>query len=370
MACRDCPDCFTRAETGLNLPAFPIYGARDAARSCRAFSQGKSEVAGSHGIVNGSSAGIAFILLGMFAITVNDMLIKLLSDSYPLHQMVFVRSLIGILFSLILVRFEGGWTILRPRRPFLHLLRGLAIVGANMAFFTALAVLPLADATAMFFVAPLFISLLAVPILGEKVGVRRLAAVLVGFAGVLIMVRPGAETADIPARWVLAMPVVAALLYACMQILTRKLGVASKASAMAVYIQATFLMVSGGFFLIAGDGRYAEGVENESLVFLLRAWVWPEQGDLMLFLLLGVVSAVVAYSLSQAYRLGDAATIAPYEYVAMPLAILWGWLIFGMLPGANAAVGILLITGAGIYVFFRERVRKSDLPDAQSVRRY
>ena len=94
-----------------------------------------------------SAAGIGFILLGMLAISVNDMLIKWLSGDHPLHQMVFIRSAIGILFSLLIVHFEGGWQILKPRRPWLHLLRGLLIVTSNMTYFAALAVLPLAEAT-------------------------------------------------------------------------------------------------------------------------------------------------------------------------------------------------------------------------------
>jgi S-adenosylmethionine uptake transporter len=188
--------------------------------------------------------------------------------------------------------------------------------------------------------------------------------VLIGFVGVLIMVRPGSELgADLGAesysRWVLALPILAAFTYAAMQILTRKLGVNSKASAMALYIQAIFLIVSTGFFLIAGDGHFAAGQSNESLIFLLRAWTWPTPQDLPLFVLLGMVSAGIGYCLSAAYRSGDAATIAPYEYVAMPLAVMWGFVVFGTLPGLNSAVGIALIMAAGLYVFLRERARKA-----------
>ena len=99
---------------------------------------------------------------GMTAISVNDMLIKQLSGDYPLHQMVFTRSAIGILFSLILVQWEGGWHILKTRTPGLHALRGILIVFSNLSYFTALAMIPLADATALFFVAPLLITLLSI----------------------------------------------------------------------------------------------------------------------------------------------------------------------------------------------------------------
>ena len=110
------------------------------------------------------------ILIGMVTISANDALIKQLSGGYPLHQMVFVRSAIGIWFSLVLVWFEGGFSILRTRHWGFHLFRGLALVVANISFFTALAVMPLGEATALFFVAPLMITLLSVPLLGERGG--------------------------------------------------------------------------------------------------------------------------------------------------------------------------------------------------------
>ena len=316
-----------------------------------------------------SKGGIVFILVGMFAISINDVLIKRLSGDYPLHQMVMVRSAIGLCFSMVFVHFEGGLSILRPRRPVLQLIRALMIVFANLVYFMALAVIPLADATALFFVAPLFITLLSIPFLGEKVGARRIGAVVVGFLGVLIIVRPGsASDLDVP-FWVMTLPIAAALGYAFMQILTRKLGASSKASAMAVYIQVTFVLVGLGFFLVAGDGRYAENTTNESLIFLLRAWVWPAPEDLWAFAILGVLSSVVGYALSQAYRLGDAATIAAYEYTAMPLAVFWGWIVFGALPGMNTAFGIALIMGAGIYVFIRENARQAKVAGSRPVRR-
>lgn len=313
--------------------------------------------------------GIALILVGMLLISVNDLVIKALSGDYPLHQMVFLRSAVGILFSFVLLRFEGGWRKLRTDRPGLHTVRAGLVFLANMTYFAALAVLPLATSTAVFFVAPLFITLLSAAVLGEQVGPRRLVAVLVGFAGVAVMMGPGADLAGAP-RWTLALPVIAALFYALMQILTRKLRLSAPASAMAIYIQTMFLGASALVWLAIGDGRYVGLVENDSLVFLLRPWVWPARADYWAFALLGVSSAGVGYCLSQAYRLADAAVIAPFEYVALPLAVFWGWAIFAEVPGVNTAVGIAMIAGAGLYVFLRERRRKLPLREKRPVRRY
>jgi len=314
---------------------------------------------------------ILLVVLSMSCISVNDMLIKLLSGDYPLHQMVFVRSAIGIVFTLAMLKAEGGFRLLRTDKPFLHLARGLLIVVSNMAFFAALAVIPLANATALFFVAPLFITLLSVPILGETVGPRRLGAVAVGFAGVLVMLSPWQTAADAAdAGLILLLPLLSALTYALMQILTRRLGVTAKASAMAVYIHGTFILVGAGFWAVAGDGRYEGAVDHPSLQFFLRAWRWPEGGDLWPFLCIGLLGGIIGYALSQAYRSAPAATVAPFEYVAMPLSIMWGWLFWGEFPDAQAFAGIALIVCAGIYVFLREGKRRRPVASQRPIRRY
>ena len=309
--------------------------------------------------IHNPAAGIALVIVAILAISVNDMLIKLLSGGYPLHQMVFTRSVIGIIFTLFLVQYEGGWQILRTRTPGLHLLRGMMLVTANLTFFSALAVLSLAEATAIFFVGPLLITLLSVPILGEKVGPMRLGAVVVGFIGVIVMTKPwqGSEARDVSVM-IYLLPLIAAFTYAMTQVLTRKLAPSTKASVMAVYLQGLFIVVSAGFWVVAGDGHYAEGLESDSLIFLLRAWVWPEGRDLYLFVLLGLNAAVIGYTLAQAYRQADAAIVAPFEYLGLPLAVFWGWYIWGELPDAIVTLGILLILGSGVFVFLREQQKK------------
>lgn len=320
---------------------------------------------------NRAGLAIAFVLFGVLCISLNDMLIKQLSSGYPLHQIVFIRSFIGILLSFVFLHFEGGLPALRTDEPLLHVLRGVLVVIANMSYFAALAVLPLADATALFFVAPLFITLLSIPLLGEKVGPLRIGAVLVGFVGVVIMQRPWESSDSLSvSRIVLMLPVLAALTYALNQLMTRKLGVKAPASTLAIYIQGTFLIVSLAFFLVAGDGRYAVNTENASLQFLLRAWVWPAPEDIWVLLGMGVNGALIGYCLSQAYRLADAATVAPFEYIGLPLAVFWGLLIFGDLPSWEVWTGIALILSSGLFVFFRERAKARRITPRPVARRH
>ena len=300
-----------------------------------------------------SGYAIMFIVLGMFFISVNDMIIKRFSGEYPLHQMVFLRSAIGLLFTLILIQLEGGWRILKTDQPGLHALRAVMVFASNMTYFAALAVLPLPDATALFFIAPIMITVLSIPILGERVGSRRWGAVIVGFCGTLIMVRAQGSTRGDVSIWIYLLPILAAFFYATMQVLTRKLA-KTKASAMAFYIQITFVLFCGISGLIVGNGQFADGVQHPSLVFLLRAWIVPSAADMSYFVLIGILATGVGYCLSQAYRSAPAATVAPFEYVLLPMSIMWGWVIFADWPGLPVWFGSAIIIAAGLYVIWRE----------------
>ena len=304
--------------------------------------------------IQNNLGGIYCILAAMVVLTLQDCVIKWLSPHYALHQIMLSRAVLALFLTFALLRAEGGFHLLRTQHLRWHLLRGALMVVANMSFFLAVAAMPLAEAIAIFFVAPLFITALSVPLLGESVGPRRWAAVFVGLAGTVVMMRPGQAVF----AWVALLPVVAAFSYAFMQMLTRRLGATDKASTMAFYIQIMFIVMSGGIGLAVGDGRFA-GTGNVSMEFFLRAWIWPALGDLWLFGWCGIASGIGGYLLSQAYRQGQANVVAPFEYVALPLAVVWGALIWGDRPDATATFGMALIAGSGLYTLYRENVRRS-----------
>ena len=308
--------------------------------------------------------GIYAILAGMVVITLQDTSVKWLSPDYALHQIMLSRAVLALCITFWILRLEGGFHLLRSRQLYWHLCRAFLMVIANMAFFMAVAAMPLAEAIAIFFVAPLFITILSIPFLGERVGPRRWAAVLVGLAGVVVMLRPGLDVFD----WVALLPIVAALSYASLQMLARKLGATDKASTMTFYIQATLILVSATIGLTVGDGRFA-GTGNTSLDFLFRAWRWPETEDLWLFIWCGVSSGFGSYLLSQAYRLGEATIVAPFEYVALPMAAVCGFFLWKDIPTLTSMFGMVLILSAGLYILYRENVHRRSVVTKRSMPR-
>ncbi|MEE4239485.1 MAG: DMT family transporter [Anderseniella sp.] len=309
--------------------------------------------------VNHNLIGILCVIGGTVALGLQDMLIKLLAEDYPypLHEIGLVRSLVALVLVFGFLWLEGGFRQLVTNRLGIHMWRGLLLILANMAYFLGLSMMPLADAAAVFFSAPLIITLLAIPFLGEKVGPRRWTAIIIGMLGVLIMLRPGSDAVRLAAL----LPLLAAICYASIQILTRKLGTTDNASVMAFYVQACFLAFSGVFGLLFGSGWAMPGDGNLALTFLLKAWAWPDTTGILLMGGCGVMVGIGSYLLSQAYRIAQARTVAPFEYTGLPFAVLLGFIVWGELPDGWSFAGILLIALSGVYVFFRETRDSDDL---------
>jgi drug/metabolite transporter (DMT)-like permease len=209
-------------------------------------------------------------------------------------------------------------------------------------------VMPLADAVATAFVAPLFVTLMSAVVLGEKVGPRRWAAVLVGMLGVVVMLRPGAGVIQPAAILVL----ISAFCYAGSHMMTRRMRDTESAMTLNFFVQCGFILVSCLMGLWVGDGHRAEA--SGILAFLFRPWVWPPVGDWWAFAATGLAVGIGGLMMSQAYRTTEAALIAPFEYAGMPMAIFWGVVVFGTWPDLTGWLGIALICGAGLYTLWRE----------------
>jgi len=273
---------------------------------------------------------ILLIIIAVSLFAVIDGLAKLMAQDMDALQIIWSR----FAFSIPLLPFLAGnrWPeLLRTDRLGLQIARGLLPVFAGLAIVLALPVMPLGDATALMFVSPLMLTALAVPLLKERVGVHRWSAVVIGFVGVLVIVRPGGETM----QWVALLPLLTAFLYALYQIATRVLG-------RSVPPMATFAMM-----VFVGTAA--------STVALPFVWRTPDAAGWAMMAASGLLHGVAHYLITRAFASADAATLAPYNYTQLIGAGLIGFAVFGDVPDIWTIAGALIIAAAGLYVAYRER---------------
>lgn len=300
-----------------------------------------------------SARGIALLVAGIAVFSIQDLILKLLSGAYPLHQAMVLRSLTALPLLLLLVHRDGGLGTLITPGTRAMILRGVVMFLAYTSYYLALAALPMATTVALYFSAPLFITILSVVILGESVGPRRWVALFAGFAGVLIMVRPGGDLFD----WAALLPVIAGLTYAISMISARRLGSSETAPALAFWGNAVFLVAAIAMSAVLGSGAW-ESDAHPSLAFLLRGWAMPTAFDLMLMMACGVIAAIGLTLLTQAYRVAESSVVTPFEYTGLLWSVIYGWIFWRDWPVLTDWIGIAIITGAGLYILWREARQK------------
>lgn len=282
-------------------------------------------------------AGVALMLLAMTIIPAMDTIAKHLTGSLSPGQVSAARFIFQSLFLLPIVFAFDSFTI--GRNLWKHMARGLLMVIANTSFFLAFQHMPLADSVAIYFVEPLILTILAAVLLKEHVGWRRIAAVVIGLAGALLIIQPS----FLQFGPVALLPLLTALSFALYLILTRTLTHDTGTFAMQFYVGVfgTAVIVP---VLIAGD---AAGFAPLSLK-------WPATGEWGWFALLGLVGTSAHLLIVQAIRRMGAGLVAPFQYLEIVGATVFGYFVFGDFPTAYVWAGVAIIVGAGLYVFYRE----------------
>ena len=292
----------------------------------------------------GSSApgrAVMLMLLSMALLTCNDAAMKWLGERYPVGQVMALRALCALVPLSLFVAFGGGLRTLRIRDWRNQLLRAALAVGSTFAFVTGLTLLPLADAIAITFLGPVFITLLAPAFLRERVGWRRWTAVGLGFVGAWVMARPGVG----PFGWAMLIPLAAALFGAVRDIVTRRMSVTEHSNA-----TTTFTTVAVG---LAGLASLPVGIVLPEV-----AWVRPAMSDLPFFLLTGILLGSAHWCMIDAFRLGEAALLAPFKYSSFVWAVALGFAIWGHWPDYRTFIGAAVIAGSGLYILHRELSRR------------
>ena len=306
--------------------------------------------------VSNVTLGMGMLALAHVIFSTQDVLIKLLADHYPVHELVMARSLIAvwpmILMSWIIDQGRG----LQLSRPGWQLVRALILATSFTTYYLAFASLTLAQATSLFFSAPLFITLISWATGAGDVGWRRLVGIALGFVGVLVMIRPEANIPVVPALFA----VTAAVCYAIAAVMTSWLGKTESATSMSLVFIFVNLMIGIAMLMIFGDGWAVDHV-SPSLEFLVRAWAWPSREHLYIFVAIGVFSVFGFLLLAQAYRLAPSHVAAPMEYSLLIYNMGWSVLYFGEILDNWTLVGTAMIVGSGLFVLYREGERGTSL---------
>jgi len=273
------------------------------------------------------------MLLATIFLSAGDAASKYLASNVPALHIVWLRYATSALFLLAIIGWQRRGATLRTRRAGMHLLRGIGLIGSSMLFVSSLKYLPMADATATSFVAPLFVTALSIPMLGERVGWRRWLATIIGLVGVLIVVRPGGAGFQ-PAS---LLPVASSLCWAFSLIITRLMsGTEDPISTV------TYSTVFGALLMTA---------------LLPLHWTEPTVEIALIGIFIGAVSTAGHWLVIVAFRFAGASLLAPFSYIQLLWATLAGYILWSALPDLWTYVGAVIIAGSGLYTAHRERLR-------------
>lgn len=278
--------------------------------------------------------GILYVLASTFLFNILNATAKWLAADYSVIEITFFRNVFAFLPCLVWVLAGPGLGSLRTGRLGLHVFRGTAGLGSMLLVFTSFSLLPIADAVAISFATPLFLTALSVPFLGEKVGIHRWSAVIIGFAGILVMAHPsgvGTHLGFITA-------VSSTVLNAIILVTVRRLG-RTEAPLTIIFYQAFVGTIGATMILPFG-------------------WKTPDLASFALFASMGLVGVIGHFCLTQGFRYAAVAVVGPFNYTGLIWATLFGFLLWGDLPGPRTVLGGLIVTASGIYIFYRETRRQ------------
>jgi drug/metabolite transporter (DMT)-like permease len=284
---------------------------------------------------NRAGLGISITVIGGMCFSIQDAGIKWLTADIAVLQILFLRSLFGLVFLSASTVFTGEKISLLVNRPWLLLTRTVINILSWVLFFYGLKYLPLATAVALFFSFPLFLAVISVPLLGEKVGIRRTLAIIVGFVGVLLITNPAAGF-SLPVLLMLG----AALGWAIVASLTRILGEQENTSTLLFYTLVAFVV----------------------MLAVPQLWIWRmlSLDDYLLITAVAFFGVIAQFSVTKAYTIASPSLIAPFEYTALIWAAGLGYLVWSDIPDAFAIGGAVLIIGSGVYIIHRETIKRPD----------
>ena len=282
-------------------------------------------------INNQQIIAILLMILGMFCLSVNDVNVKGLNNYFPVWEVIFFRAFSGLIVSFILIGYFG-FNKIKTKKPVRHFIRAFSAVGCVVFYFFGLKYLYLSENVAIVHSAPILAAVLAVPILGEKLGIKRSTAIVLGFIGVIIIVKPGSNFFKL----VSLLPFISAIFMAAVYLSTRSLMNTESSVAIIFYYSVALLITS--------------------LFFFPKDFVLPSLIQLIFLMSLGIVGSFGHFFLSQAAKFADVVVISPFEYSSFIFVGIMGYYFYDEVPGISIILGGLLIILSGVYIAYREHM--------------
>jgi len=312
---------------------------------------------------NNNPKGIIYILAAMLVFAVQDSLMKYIYNSVALYEIYLIRTLVSFIIIIIFLKLLKKPIIFKTHYPFLTLCRIILFFFGFSSFYIALTIMPLATATALFFVTPFLITIFAKFILKDQIGPRRWIAVIVGFVGVYIILNPDFDNFD----YLSLTPILCAFCYSLSMIIIKITSKKDDVYSQMFQFYIGAIIISIIFYFFIGDGQY-NTIDNPAAQFIFREWFSNLEFSLIYMIVLGFTAAAAFVLVFTAYRVASPAVVSPFEYSILIWSTLSGWMFFGEIPNTNTFIGMVLIVFGGIYIFVREKAQDQSIVTEKPLR--
>jgi len=312
---------------------------------------------------NNNTKGIILILVAMLIFAVQDSLMKYIYNYVALYEVYLFRTIVSFILIIIYLKILKKPIVFKTHYPLLTFCRVILFFFGFSSFYIALTIMPLATATALFFVTPFLITIFAKFILKDQIGPRRWMAVIVGFIGVYIILNPNFDDFD----YFSLSPILCAFCYALSMIIIKKTSKKDNVYQQMFQFYIGAMIISTIFYFFIGDGRY-DTVDNPAAQFIFREWFSNLEFSLIYMIVLGFTAAAAFLLIFSAYRIASPAVVSPFEYSILVWSTLSGWIFFNEVPKINTMIGMCLIVGGGIYIFIREKVQEQSIATEKPLR--
>ena len=312
---------------------------------------------------NNNPRGIILILLAMMVFSIQDSIMKYIYNYVSLYEVYLVRTLVSFVLIILFLKITNKPIVFKTQYPLLTLCRVILFFFGFSSFYISLTVLPLATATALFFVTPFLITIFAHFFLKEEIGPRRWSAVVIGFIGVYITLNPDFSNFN----YLSLTPILCAFCYSLSMIIIKKTSDKDSVYTQTFTFYLGAIIISSFFYFIIGDGQYNNS-DHPAYQFIFKEWFQNLEVSMLLMVFTGITASVAFLLLFTAYSVASPSVVSPFEYSILLWSSLSGWIFFQEIPTLKTIFGIVIIVTSGIYIFMREKVQDQSIATEKPLR--